>query len=168
MGDKRVKDLTYGDGFLWVGIDRINKFDPTNGAYLEDLEIPANAAKLYINGKFYAYDQNDNTLKVWYLNPVSVNEQNIVTVPEHFSLSQNYPNPFNPSTTIGFNLPKSSHVNISVFNVLGEKVMDIVNEFMNAGSHQKNIDMEKFSSGVYLYKIQSGDFVQTRKMTLLK
>ena len=90
------------------------------------------------------------------------------TTPSEFSVTQNVPNPFNPTTTIGFALPAASQVTIEVFNVAGQKVNTIANEFMSPGSHTVTWDASGFSAGVYFYTVKSGDFSKTMKMTLLK
>ena len=89
-------------------------------------------------------------------------------IPQDYRLDQNYPNPFNPSTTIKFSLPKASHVDLSIYNLLGEKVIEVLNEFMNTGHHEKNINLQTLSSGIYVYKLNAGDFMQTKKMILMK
>lgn len=89
-------------------------------------------------------------------------------IPEEFSLSQNYPNPFNPSTVISYNVAKSAHVNISVYNMLGQKVATLVNETQNAGSKQVRFDAQNFTSGVYIYRIEAGSFVDSKRMVLIK
>ena len=89
-------------------------------------------------------------------------------LPKSFALSQNYPNPFNPSTTINYALPKASHVSITIYNALGQKVTELVNTEMNAGRYQMNFDASNFASGLYFYTIQAGDFRSTKKMMLLK
>ena len=88
--------------------------------------------------------------------------------PAGFSLSQNYPNPFNPSTKISFSLAKESHVVLNVYNVLGQRVAALINQNMKAGEHEYNFNASNLSSGVYFYKITTGNFTQTRKMLLLK
>ncbi|PTM20008.1 MAG: hypothetical protein DA446_05530 [Bacteroidetes bacterium] len=88
--------------------------------------------------------------------------------PETFTLSQNYPNPFNPATSIQFGLPEASDVTLEVYTMLGQKVAMLVNENRNAGYHTVNFDASNLSSGMYIYRIQAGNFVQTRKLTLLK
>lgn len=89
-------------------------------------------------------------------------------VPQNFSVEQNYPNPFNPSTKITFNLSKAGFTNVSVYNLLGEKVATIVNQELVAGRHTVDFDASRLSSGVYLYKVESGKNTATMKMTLLK
>ena len=85
-----------------------------------------------------------------------------------FFLHQNYPNPFNPSTTIKFELPKSSDVRLSVFDMLGREVSVLVNERRDAGVHEVKFDASGFSSGVYFYRLRAGDFVETRKLVLVR
>jgi len=89
-------------------------------------------------------------------------------LPKQFSLSQNYPNPFNPSTTIRFALPQQTLVQLDVYNLLGEKVMELINSEMPAGYHQTVLNAGSLSSGVYFYRLSAGSFVQTRKLMLLK
>ena len=89
-------------------------------------------------------------------------------VPKTFALQQNYPNPFNPSTTIIFELPKTAHVNLKVFDILGREVVLLVNERKAPGKYEVKFDGSNLASGVYFYRIQAGDFVQTRKLVLLK
>ncbi len=89
-------------------------------------------------------------------------------LPNSYTLSQNYPNPFNPTTTIKFNLAKSSVVNLTVFNILGQRVAQLANGFMNAGEHSINFNAANFASGVYIYRIEAGDFTANKKMVLLK
>ena len=89
-------------------------------------------------------------------------------VPVKFTLEQNFPNPFNPTTTIKFSIPKEVQVNLSVYNILGEKVKELKNEVMKPGYFEVEFDASALASGVYLYRITAGDFVQTKKMVLLK
>lgn len=91
-----------------------------------------------------------------------------VAVPQDFSLAQNYPNPFNPSTTIKFAVPENGNVKLSVFNMLGEEVATLVNGYFEAGSYEAKFDASALNSGIYLYKIEAGDFVNIKKMMLVK
>ncbi|MBE0571077.1 MAG: T9SS type A sorting domain-containing protein [Ignavibacteriaceae bacterium] len=88
--------------------------------------------------------------------------------PITYSLEQNFPNPFNPTTTIKFAVTKESNVNLSIYNILGELVSTLVNEQLKSGYHQYEFDASNLASGVYLYRIIAGDFVETRKMVLLR
>jgi 1,4-alpha-glucan branching enzyme len=89
-------------------------------------------------------------------------------IPTEFRLAQNYPNPFNPSTTIEYQIPKSSFVTIKIYDVLGQEIVTLVNEEKLAGVYKVNFDAKDFTSGLYLYKISTGGFEQTRKMLFLK
>jgi Secretion system C-terminal sorting domain len=89
-------------------------------------------------------------------------------VPQQYLLSQNYPNPFNPSTTVRYGLPQRSHVTITVFNALGQQVAILQDGEQEAGYHEVRFDGSSLSSGVYLYRLQAGDFVQSRKLLLLR
>ena len=89
-------------------------------------------------------------------------------IPEHYILYQNYPNPFNPSTMINYQLPKSSDVKLIIYDLLGRKVETIVNEKQTAGTYQVEWDGSKFASGVYFYKLETSNFVDTKKMVLVK
>lgn len=85
-----------------------------------------------------------------------------------YSLKQNYPNPFNPSTTISYQIPEAGLVTLNIYNILGEKIATLVNDVKSAGSHSVEFNASSLSSGVYIYRISSGNFTQTMKMNLLK
>ncbi len=89
-------------------------------------------------------------------------------MPEDFSLQQNYPNPFNPSTTISYTLPSREYVTMDVYNVLGEKVAELVNGTLPAGLHKVVFEAGNLPSGMYFYKISAGNFVAVKKMLILK
>ncbi len=87
---------------------------------------------------------------------------------DKFELAQNYPNPFNPVTTIKFNLPAAGNVKLAVYNLLGQEVKTLVNGYKEAGTHTVDFEATNLNSGIYLYKIETSTYTQTRKMTLLK
>jgi photosystem II stability/assembly factor-like uncharacterized protein len=89
-------------------------------------------------------------------------------VPSEFNLCQNYPNPFNPTTTINYSIPKVGQVKLTVFNTIGSKVATIVNEYKPAGNYSVQFNASSLASGIYFYRIESGQFSQIKKMILLK
>jgi hypothetical protein len=89
-------------------------------------------------------------------------------IPIEYAISQNYPNPFNPTTKIKFALPKTALTKIIIFDLLGREIRILVNKEVEAGYHEINIDANNLVSGIYYYRIQSGDFVHAKKMILMK
>jgi hypothetical protein len=85
-----------------------------------------------------------------------------------FSMQQNYPNPFNPKTTISFSLPSRGHVSVKIFDLLGKEISTLLDDIRDPGDHSVDWDASSFASGVYFYRMQAGNFVQTKKMVLLK
>lgn len=90
------------------------------------------------------------------------------TVPEQYSLSQNYPNPFNPETRINYSIPKAGFVSIKIFDMLGRQVAGLVNDYKKAGNYITEFNASGLSSGVYYYKMVSGDFSDIKKMIVVK
>jgi hypothetical protein len=84
-----------------------------------------------------------------------------------YSLEQNFPNPFNPSTTIRYQIPNDGLVTLKVYDILGSEVTTLVNEQKSTGSYEVNFDASRLASGVYIYKITSGNFVSSKKMLLV-
>ncbi len=97
-----------------------------------------------------------------------VNSEPEAEIPSRFSLSQNFPNPFNPSTNIQFALPEDSQVKLQVFDLLGRRVRTLISKSMKAGYHEIVFDASDLATGVYLYRIQAGNFLETKKMLLIK
>jgi hypothetical protein len=135
------KLLEYND--LIDGLVRTGKLEPEYG---ESLIAEAN----YIIG-ILSHDK------------LTINKE-----PKRFTLEQNYPNPFNPVTSIKFSLPKSGIVKLEIIDVTGKIVDNLVNEKLEAGTYSINWNADKFSSGIYFYRITAGDYYQTRKMILVK
>ncbi len=113
--------------------------------------------------QFYQSNFDDNLVSV---------EEEIENIPSEFILHQNYPNPFNPSTKISWQSPVNSHQTLKVYDVLGNEVTTLINEFRNAGSYSVEFNpvssIKNLASGIYFYKLQIGSFIQTKKMILLK
>jgi hypothetical protein len=94
--------------------------------------------------------------------------QALSTLPNQFVLSQNYPNPFNPATKIHFELPANSHVSLKIVDLLGREVATLIDEEKVAGSYNYEFDASNLSSGLYFYRMSAGDFVQVRKMAVIR
>ncbi len=110
---------------------------------------------------------------LWENTPTDLDDEDIATLPTEFLVAQNYPNPFNPSTTIRYALPKRADVNVSVFNLLGQRVATLVNRNQPAGEYTavwngSDASGRPVASGIYFYRVRAGDEIQTRKMMLLK
>jgi predicted GH43/DUF377 family glycosyl hydrolase len=131
------------------------------------LNATGDSLKIWYTGA----DNGVTSLQIGYatclFDPSSLNEFNQV-LPRNFDLSQNYPNPFNPVTMITYQLPMINDVDLSIYNVLGQKVGTLVNERKQAGDHQVEWDASGFASGVYYYRIEAGEFVDVKKMVLLR
>jgi hypothetical protein len=121
--------------------------------------------KNLIDGKyFYRLKQLDFGGIYDYSQTIEVNVRTL----DNFILEQNYPNPFNPSTKIKFNIPLTEKVRFEVFNTVGNKVATLLNELKEAGSYEVQFEADNLASGVYFYKISAGNFVQTKKMLLIR
>lgn len=100
------------------------------------------------------------------LNIVNVDED--ISLPETFELYQNYPNPFNPLTIIQFRIPNSEFVSLKVYDVIGNEVATLIDEYKPAGMHNVQFTMNNLTSGVYFYQLKAGSFTETKKMILIK
>ena len=104
---------------------------------------------------------------------MEINKQSWPFTPEEFSLHQNYPNPFNPVTTLRYDLPENGHVNVIIYDMLGKQVKTLINQTQDAGYRSIIWDAtndygKPVSAGIYLYQIQAGEYISTKKMVLLK
>ena len=118
------------------------------------------------NGKTsYRLKQIDRDGKFEYSQTVEVT---VASAPKEFALEQNYPNPFNPTTIISYQIPVSNHVSLKVFDMLGKEVATLVNETKETGSYSAKVDGTKLSSGIYFYKLQSGNLIAVKKLTIMK
>ena len=113
---------------------------------------------------------NQNQMGFWYVYQQSTitDVENEETIPTVFKLEQNYPNPFNPSTRIKFAVPERSNVLIKIYDILGSEVATLLNEEMDAGWYENNFNAAGLSSGVYLFRMEAGKFINTKKMIYLR
>ena len=158
---------------LRFDIERKYKYE-NNWNYITSVEGHGNSS----NENEYSYTDNyfvdneiqyrlkqidtDGNYKFYYSNILDIN------IPSEFSLKQNYPNPFNPLTIIGFTLKERCQVSLRVYDILGREVYTLVNEFLDAGFHEIEFNAEALNSGVYFYRIVAGNYIDTKKMTLLR
>ncbi len=113
---------------------------------------------------YYRLKQKDLDGSFKYSNTIEV----VVTTPKEYTLKQNYPNPFNPTTRIVYSIPTQGFVNLTVYNTLGQEVATLVNNVVTAGQHTINFNATNLSSGIYFYRITAGNYVDVKKMNLLK
>ncbi|MFI5212281.1 MAG: T9SS type A sorting domain-containing protein, partial [Ignavibacteria bacterium] len=123
----------------------------------------------------YIVGQNGTILKTTNGGITAVHQTG-TNIPEKYSLSQNYPNPFNPTTQIKFDIPKSSFINLAIYDAVGKEISVLVDENLQAGSYSVDWNASSYPSGVYFYRITAGDastslstgYIQTKKMVLVK
>lgn len=149
---------------LW---EQIFNNDVNGSDIATNLEVD-NSDNVYIAGYSYEGVTNADYVTIKYSQSTGIS-QNSGSVPGSFMLSQNYPNPFNPTTVINYVVKgQPSNVKLIIFDVLGNEIETLVNEKQLAGSYRVQFDGSKLSSGTYFYKLDAGDFSQTKKMILLK
>jgi Secretion system C-terminal sorting domain/Beta-propeller repeat len=129
-------------------------------------DILLDGGYIYITGTSMTANQSEDAVTIKYSEGSS--RPTDIETPSKYSLSQNYPNPFNPSTNIKFDIPKASFVKLSVYDVSGREVTSMINSELQTGHYEYTFDGSKLTGGVYFYKLQAGDFVETKKMILVK
>ncbi|GEM_PF-1406948 len=152
-------------GPAWTSTYSVNPNDEPENLLLEGSTIDGLIGILFYSFNNYKIipRQADDFMGV-----TSVTDMIEGETPGTFKLTQNYPNPFNPATQIQFSLPEEAHVTLKVFNVLGQRVKILVDEHHTAGTYTATFDAGMLPSGVYFYRIEAGDFVETKRMMLLK
>ncbi len=100
--------------------------------------------------------------------PTEVEAEPVESLPTGYALSQNYPNPFNPTTEIRFTLPKATNVRLDIYNILGQRVTTLIDQQLPPGEHTATWNAERKATGIYLYRLQTDDFADTKKMVLIK
>jgi len=167
----RTGYATSSDGLNWSKND---VYVLTYGAYGEWDYKFACLSSSYFDGETYHFWYDSEKYKtsgaIGYATSTIVGVKEEVSIPVKYELNQNYPNPFNPSTIIKYNIPNESNITLKVFDVLGREVATLVNQQQKAGYYEVQFTSNnvQLTSGVYFYKILAGDFVETKKMLLLR
>lgn len=130
------------------------------------MNYPAGYSGYFPNGGGFDTQPGVCYVGGWTFTATGVEDE--VSAPTGFALSQNFPNPFNPTTSIKFNVGERANVTLKVFDMLGREVATLVNEVKESGSYDVNFDAASLASGTYVYKLTAGNFVETKKMVLLK
>jgi endonuclease I len=105
--------------------------------------------------------------RAYFYEPATIKSENDQS-PDQFFLSQNFPNPFNPTTMISYQLPMTNRVLLKVYDILGQEITTLVDQLISAGKHQVVWDAEKLPSGIYVYQLKAGNYIDSRKMILMK
>ena len=117
----------------------------------------------------YAYPLDKFTFDILHdISGLTITNEEINNLPTKFAIEQNYPNPFNPITKIKFALPQNETVLIEVYNTLGQKVINLLNKGMKVGYHEIDFNGQNLASGIYYYRLQENNFIQTKKMVIMK
>jgi len=145
--------------YEWLGSTNVG----SNGVFSYEITDPSIEAV-----SLTATTATGNTSAFGFIELITDVENENNEIPNEYFLSQNFPNPFNPSTRINWQSPIGSHQTLKIFDVLGNEVATLVDEYREAGRYEVEFNADKLSSGIYLYKLQAGSFTQTKKMTVLK
>jgi hypothetical protein len=152
--------------WLNTSLQIIDVSDPSNPTFAAAFELPGNANNLFVED-YYIYVADFSSFRILRFDPqTGIIEE--VNAPESFSLSQNYPNPFNAVTSIAFSLPEPREVTLTVYNLLGREVETLLDDYRSAGIHHISFDASDLASGVYFYRLQTGESVESKRMVLLK
>src|SRR5690606_12722823 len=154
-----IERRTYNSEFRKIG------YVPGNGTTTETNSYSFIDTKLSPGKYFYRLKQIDFDGSFTYSNIIIVE---VDLTPDKYTLEQNYPNPFNPSTIIKYSVPAKSFVTLNIYNSIGEKVAELVNQEVDPGNYEIHFDGQGLSSGIYYYKFSSDNFTDTKKMLLLK
>ncbi len=179
LPDNRVFSIAIDEsGNKWIGTDGgLAKYDGTNWSVYDTSNsgLPEN----WVNS--IAIDESGNKWIGTYGGGIAIfreggivlvegDKAGVTEIPDNFILSQNYPNPFNPSTKIKFEIPKQTNVKLSVYDILGKEIAVLINEEKLAGNYTVEFNSEKYNlpCGIYFYRLQAGNFVETKKLVLMK
>jgi hypothetical protein len=180
------KKKLFNQGFTYLRKVRIEDkylyaIDDSKGLVSYDISDPFNpveigyyrlgkaiATNIFIKDSIICVSQGYYGFSIYKYSPITSVNISKKELPINYSLNQNFPNPFNPTTTINYSVPKSSFVTIKIYDVLGREVTTLVNENKPIGNYSVQFNAAKLTSGIYFYRMQAGDFVQTKKLVVLK
>ncbi len=158
VDDGSVGDAVAGDGIY-----------TRNEVYRDLLEPPAVLTiRIHADAGKYITSVDATPFYIWDSTSTSIEDVKNKSLPAKYELAQNYPNPFNPSTTIEYTIPKQSNVTLKIFDVLGREVEVLVDKEQSIGNYEVEFDAYELTSGIYFYRIHAGNFVETKKMLLMK
>lgn len=177
---------TFSPESIFVGIEWASTANDTFAVFSDDTAQGEKADRAWeqLTGVSYKYQRfnepgdfswavaNLGNLDLWisllYKQGLSSVRDEQAKIPQQFVLEQNYPNPFNPSTNIRFSIVKGASVSLKVYDVLGKEVATLVNEYLEPGTYSSSFSARSLSSGLYFYRLRSGNSIETKKMTLVK
>ena len=155
-----------------LNIEFISNFIPQDGDVFPLMSYTSRTGEFtqvnFSNNVIGYIQYNSNGAQIVIGEPNFVEGESDNNMPDTYELSQNYPNPFNPTTKISWQSPVGSHQTLKVYDVLGNEIATLVNEEKDRGVHTVNFDASQLASGIYIYKLQAGSFVETKKMILMK
>jgi choice-of-anchor B domain-containing protein len=163
----------YNDGYVVIDIS-----DPTAPSFAGQYDTYPGAGGTYDgawgcypylpSGNIIISDISTGLYVLDFLGDNTTSTNDIISQPIEFELEQNYPNPFNPSTNISFLIPETGLVTLKIFNIIGEEIAELLNEFKEAGNYEINFSAANLTSGIYIAKLTAGKNIKTIKMTLIK
>ena len=170
--DGSATDVGVLDNYAYIadglsGLQIIDVIDPADPVFAGSFDTRRSVNNIFLAGG-YIFLTDRNSLSILHFDPQTGTIEEISEIPDQFSLSQNHPNPFNTSTTIRYDLPLAGDIRLEIYDILGRKVETLVNGWQPAGAHSIVWEAEDVSSGVYFYRIQAGEHVQSKSCLLLK
>ena len=167
-------NISTNGGTNWTQIwEAVNDSQPWGWRYQNvDITQYANNSNMKLAWQYVGNDGDaaaiDNVKLTGFVTVTDVKEEESERIPNNYELSQNYPNPFNPSTKINYSIPANSKVSLIVYDILGREIKTLVNEFQSAGRYSIEFNAKGLASGIYFYRLTSGQFSETQKLILLR
>ena len=165
FSNEEIDPTQYGEGKFYLGYTNVTTDGNCNVDFSVSLPVIV-FPNYYVTAT--ATDENNNTSEFSASVPVIISGIENVEIPTEYQLLQNFPNPFNPSTIISYQLPARGNVTLKVYDVLGNEVATLVDEYREEGKYEVEFDGRNLASGLFFYKLQAGSFVETKKMVLIK